>query len=212
MVDHRVTRFQPARRPPRNWGKGMEPALVMLVVTESASDDEEDVSGVVSSSSWSCHSQVLVGGIAMPALARPEGPCWKLASCWSRPSTRYCWLPVRCRSKPSTRHCWLPVRCWSRPSTRHCWLPVRCWSRPSTRHCWLPVRCWSRPSTRHCWLPVRCWSRPSTTHCWLPVITNLKRMTSQVRLQGVNAGKYRDKQNKILEQTFRTILASYKTE
>ena len=135
-----------------------------------------------------------------------------LLACWSRPFTRHCWLPVRCWSRPSTRHCWLPVRCWRRPSTRHCWLPVRCWSRPSTRHCWLPVRCWSRPSTRHCWLPVRCWSRPSTRHCWLPVITNLKCMASQVRLQGVNAGKYRDKQNKILEQTFRRILASYETE
>ena len=95
MVDHRVTRFQPAGRPPRNWRTGTEPALVMLVVTESSSDDEEDVSGVVSSS-WSCHSQVLVGGIATPDLARPEGPCWKLASCWSRPSMRHCWLPVRC--------------------------------------------------------------------------------------------------------------------
>ena len=90
MVDHRVTRFQLARRPQRIWGKGMEPALVMLVVMESSSDDEEDVSRVLSSLSWSCHSLVLVGGIATPALARPEGPCWKLASCWSRPSTRHC--------------------------------------------------------------------------------------------------------------------------
>ena len=73
MADHRVTRFQPARRPPRNWRTGTEPALVMLVVTESSSDDEEDVSGVVSSSSWSCHSQVLVGGIATPSSSKARG-------------------------------------------------------------------------------------------------------------------------------------------
>ena len=94
MVDCLVAQFSTGSggswEPPSVEVTGIEPVPVASVDPGSSSSGGGN--SVLSLESDS--SEAAVGSVVACALARPDEPCWKLASCWSRRSTRTGLLPV----------------------------------------------------------------------------------------------------------------------